>query len=99
MIVHKLEQRINQSAALENIYDNKNIKCTLLYDNNIVTATTSPNFLHDNPKERIRLMREIYEEVKQKKDKTMKALENVTKIGTVRKSKRLSLKTKRKYKK
>merc|ERR1712030_78334 len=98
-IVHKLEKRINQSSALEKIYDNENIKCSLLYDENIVRATVNPNVLHDDQKERIRLMREIYQEVKLKKDKTIKALENVTDIGTVRKSKRLSSKPRRKYKK
>ena len=97
--VHQLERRINQSSALEQIYDNENIKCSLLYDENIVRATVNPNVLHDDQKERIKILREIYEEVKLKKDKTMKALENVTGIGTVRKSKRLSSKPRRKYKK
>ena len=97
-MVHNLERRINQSAALEEIYNNKNIKCSLLYEEHITTATTNPNFLHDNPKERIRMMRDIYEEVKLEKEKRIKALENVTKIDDVRKSKRLSMKPRKRYK-
>ena len=111
LMVHNLERRINQSAALEEIYNNKNIKCSLLYEDHITTATTNPNFLHDNPKERIRMMRDIYEEVKLEKEKRIKALENVTEIDNVRKalenvteidnvrkSKRLSMKPRKRYK-
>ena len=98
-IVHALEKRINKSSALEKIYDNENIQCSLLYDDNILRATTDPNVLHDDQKERLKMMREIYEEVKLKKDRTMQALENVTDIGARRKSKRLSSKPRRKYKK
>ena len=97
--VHQLERKITQSSALEQIWDNENIKCSLLYDENIQRATVDPNVLHDDQRERIKIMREIYEEVKLKKNKTMKALENVTGIGTIRKSKRLSSKPRRKYKK
>ena len=97
--VHQLERKITQSSALEQIWDNENIKCSLLYDENIQRATVDPNVLHDDPKERIKIMREIYEELKLKKNKTMKALENVTGIGTIRKSKRLSSRPRRKYKK
>ena len=98
-IVHQLEKKIGKSPTLEAIFDNENIKCSLLYDENIAKATLDPNVLHDDQKERLKMMREIYEEVKLKKDKTMQALENVTDIGAIRKSKRLSSKPRRKYKK
>ena len=98
-IVHALEKRINKSSALEKIYDNENIQCSLLYDDKILKVTTDPNVLHDDQKERLKMMREIYEEVKLKKDRTMQALENVTDIGARRKSKRLSSKPRRIYKK
>ena len=74
------------------------MKCSLLYEDHITTATTNPNFLHDNPKERIKMMRDIYVEVKMEKAKRIKALENVTEIDNVRKSKRLSMKERKRYK-
>ena len=98
-IVHQLEKKIGKSPTLEAIFDNENIKCSLLYDDNIAKATLDPDVLHDDQNERLRLMREIYQEVKLKKDKTMKALENVTEKKSVRKSKRLSSRPRRKYKK
>ena len=98
LIVHNLERRINRSEALENIYNHKNIKCSLLYEDHIVTVTTNPNHLHDNPKERIRMMRDIYEEVQLEKEKRIRALENMAEMDTVRKSKRLSMKPRKRYK-
>ena len=97
LINHNLEKRINQSAALEQIYNKKNMKCSLLYEDRINTATTNPNYLHDNPKERIKMMRDIYVEVKMEKAKRIKALENVTEIETVRRSKRLSMRERKRY--
>ena len=44
------------------------------------------------------MMRDIYEEVKVEKEKRIKALENVTEIDNVRKSKRLSMKPRKRYK-
>ena len=98
LIVHDLEKRINRSEALENIYNHENFKCSLLYEGHIATATTDPNYLHDNPKERIRMMKDIYEEIQLAKEMRLRALENMADMDKVRKSKRLSMKPRKRYK-
>ena len=64
----------------------------------MATVTTNPNHLHDSPKERVRMMRDIYEKVQLAKEKRIRALENMAEMDNVRKSKRLMMKPKKRYK-
>ena len=98
LLVHNLEKQINRSEALEDIYNHKDMKCSLLYEEHMATVTTDPNHLHDSPKERVRMMRDIYEKIKLEKKKRIRALENMAEMDNVRKSKRLMLKPRKRYK-
>ena len=94
-LVHKLEQKINQSKILEGIYVDK--QCTLLDQPQIACAYTNPDLLSANPKERIEIMQNLYETIiKAKKDRVtvLKRLEDAEKP---RRSKRLLKKPRRRY--
>ena len=97
LVVHNLEIQINNSAALEGIYNHKDTKCSLLYEQHMTTATTDPNQLSENPRERIRIMADLYEKIQLAKEARIRALENIGEVDNVRKSKRLMLKHKKKY--
>ena len=98
LLVHNLELQINRSEALEGIYNHKDTKCSLLYEEHMTTVTTNPNHLSDSPRERVRIMKDIYEKIQLAKEKRIRALENMAEVDNVRKSKRLMLKPKKKYK-
>merc|ERR1711947_1863 len=63
LLVHNLELQINRSEALEGIYNHKDTKCSLLYEEHMTIVTTDPNILSDNPRERVRMMKDIYEKI------------------------------------
>merc|ERR1712215_610447 len=98
MGVHNLELQINRSEALEGIYNHKDTKCSLLYDERITTVTTDPNILSNNPRERVRMMKDIYEKIQLEKEKRIRALNNMSEVDNMRKSKRLMGKPKKRYK-
>ena len=97
LMVHNLELQINSSEALEGIYNNKDTKCSLLYEPQMATVSTNPNHLSDNPRERVRIMADLYEKIQLAKEARVRALENMAEADNVRKSKRLMLKPKKKY--
>jgi len=98
LLVHNIELQINRSDTLEGIYNHKDTKCSLLYEENIATVTTDPNILSNNPRERVRMMRDIYEKIQLAKEKRIRALENMAEVDNLRKSKRLMSKPKKSYK-
>ena len=94
-IVHKLEQKINHSKILEGIYvDNK---CTLLDQPQIACAYTNPDLLSDNPKERIKIMKTLYETIMTAKKDRVTVLKRLEEAEKLRRSKRLLTKPKRRY--
>ena len=98
LLVHNLELQINRSEALEGIYNHKDTKCSLLYEEHMTIVTTNPNHLSDSPRERVRMMKDIYEKIQLAKEKRIRALENMAEVDNLRKSKRLMLKPKKRYK-
>merc|ERR1711947_58235 len=98
LLVHNLELQINRSEALEGIYNHKDTKCSLLYEEHMTIVTTNPNILSDSPRERVRMMKDIYEKIQLAKEKRIRALENMAEVDNLRKSKRLMLKPKKRYK-
>ena len=98
LLVHNLEQQINSSEALEGIYNHKDTKCSLLYEPHMATVSANPNHLSDSPRERVRIMADLYEKIQLAKEARVRALENMAEADNVRKSKRLMLKPKKKYK-
>ena len=97
--LEQFEVQINRSDTLEGIYNHKDNKCSLLYEENIATVTTDPNILSTNPRERVKMMRDIYENIQLVKTKRIRTLENLTEGEKLRKSKRLMSKPKKSYKK
>ena len=94
-IVHSLEEQINNSTILEGIYANN--KCTLLYQPQIVCANTNPDLLSDNPQERVKIMKGLYETIMKAKEDRVTVLERLEEAENLRRSKRLLQKPKRRY--
>ena len=97
LLVHNLEQEINSSEALQGIYIHPDTKCSLLYEPNMATVSANPNHLSDSPRERVRIMADLYEKIQQAKEARVTVLENMAEADNVRKSRRLLLKPKKKY--
>ena len=97
LLVHNLEQKINSSETLDGIYNHQDAKCSLLYEPNMATVSANPNQLSDSPRERVRIMADLYEKIQQAKEARLTVLENLAEADNVRKSKRLMLKPKKKY--
>ena len=94
-VVHELEQRINHSEILEGIYADNT--CTLLNHPQITCAYTNPDLLSNNPKEKIEIMKNIYEKIRKAKEDRVTVLERLEEAETLRRSKRLLAKPKRRY--
>ena len=56
--VHKLEQEINCEIYGEDTY-NTPTPCSLLKDTYVATATTSPELLSSDPRERLEIMKQV----------------------------------------
>ena len=94
-VVHELEQRINNSEILEGIYAENT--CTLLNHPQITCAYTNPDLLSNNQKEKIEIMKNIYEKIRKAKEDRVTVLERLEEAETLRRSKRLLTKPKRRY--
>merc|ERR1711895_294631 len=94
-MVHKLEQKINHSKILEGI--NVDNKCTLLDQPQIACAYTNPDLLSDNTKERIKIMKNLYETIMKAKKDRVSVLRRLEEAEKLRRSKRLLTKPKRRY--
>ena len=94
-MVHNLEQQINHSTILEGIYANN--RCTLLEEPQIVCVNTNPDLLSNSPKERIEIMKGLYETIMKAKEDRVTVLERLEEAENLRRSKRLLQKPKRRY--
>ena len=93
--VNRLEQQINQSKFLGGIYADK--QCTLLDQPEIACATTNPDLLSANPKERLEIMQQLYETIAKAKKDRLAVLKRLEDAERPRRSKRLLKKPKRRY--
>ena len=97
LLVHNLEEQINNSALLDGIYTHPDNKCSLLYQPNMVTVSTNPDHLSDSPQERVQIMQDLYEQILKAKEDRVNVLERLAEAEHVRRSKRLLRKPKKKY--
>ena len=93
--VNRLEQQINKSKFLEGIYVDK--QCTLLDQPEIACATTNPDLLSANPKERLEIMQKLYETIAKAKRDRLTVLKRLEDAERPRRSKRLLKKPRRRY--
>ena len=97
LLVHNLEEQINNSATLDGIYIHPDTKCSLLYQPNMATVSTNPDHLSDSPQERVQIMQDLYEQILKAKEDRVNVLERLAEAEHVRRSKRLLRKPKKKY--
>ena len=97
LLVHNLEEQINNSALLDGIYTHPDNKCSLLYQPNMTIVSTNPDHLSDDPQERVLMMQDLYEQILKAKEERVNVLERLAEAEHVRRSKRLLRKPKKKY--